>query len=94
MDVIHLRNGRRHGPEFGDYGYKYNRMWTNGSQTGAKYYYGSEPDYQEAPFFDEVGLPNWTALYNWCDYVPYPSTQHRNYGNTCTYDPAVDELTK
>ena len=35
MDVIHLMNGQRHGPEFAWYGYFYNRMWTNGGQTGA-----------------------------------------------------------
>ena len=96
VDVIHLRGPwTRHGPEFTQWRTDYfsNRMWTHGSQTGDQMFYETEPN-KEAPFFDERGKPRWEALYNWCDYVPDPPAQHARWGNICTYDPAVDSLTK
>ena len=96
VDVITLRGAwTRHGPEFTEYRptYYYNRMWTNGGQSGAKYYKPDENNTEDA-FFDNRGQPRWEALHNWCDVVPNPASAHSRWGETCTYDPAVDVLTK
>ena len=96
--TMYLRYGRRHGPEFWRYGDKHyrNRMWTFNNQSGDREFKPEEGFGETAAFFDINGEPNWPALYNWCDYVPNNSwsNPYARFGNTCTYDPEVDSLTK
>ena len=103
LRTLYVRGGERHGPS--TYVYNNNEDQVVNYMTTDGFVTTGGGGYHEEAFFEGQGVPNWHALYNWCDYTTiypvYSFSEHNHVftgrsqlGTHCTYDPDVDSLTK